>query len=102
MSRLILLSAVAVAAALTVAPSLAEAANSPPSSDYNYKASARAAQTWARDTSAIAPQVSERQALNPYGPTVIGSQPVPDTRANRARYGEPMSRAGKMTAPIGD
>jgi hypothetical protein len=36
------------------------------------------------------------------GNQVIASQPVPDTRANRAAYGQPMSRAGKRTAPKGN
>jgi len=33
---------------------------------------------------------------------VIASQPVPDTPANRAKYGRPLSRAGKRTAPVGN
>jgi hypothetical protein len=33
---------------------------------------------------------------------VITSQPVPDTRANRAQYGQPLSRAGRRTAPAGN
>ncbi len=32
----------------------------------------------------------------------IASQPVPDTPENRAKYGQPMSRAGKRTKPTGD
>jgi hypothetical protein len=36
------------------------------------------------------------------GTQVIASPPVPDTRANRARFGGPMSRAGKRTAPAGN
>jgi hypothetical protein len=36
------------------------------------------------------------------GTQVIASQPVPDTRANRASYGQPLSRAGKRTAPKGN
>jgi hypothetical protein len=28
--------------------------------------------------------------------------PIPDTPANRAKYGGPMSRAGKHTAPRGN
>jgi hypothetical protein len=36
------------------------------------------------------------------GTQVIASQPVPDTPANRAQYGKPMSRAGKRTAPAGN
>ncbi|MFC3079615.1 UrcA family protein [Phenylobacterium terrae] len=33
---------------------------------------------------------------------LITNGPVPDTPENRARYGAPMSRAGKMTAPAGN
>ena len=36
------------------------------------------------------------------GTQVIASQPVPDTPANRAQSGKPMSRAGKRTAPAGN
>jgi hypothetical protein len=36
------------------------------------------------------------------GAQVIASQPVPDTAANRAAYGQPLSRAGKRTAPRGN
>ncbi|HTX50172.1 MAG TPA: hypothetical protein VME40_12385 [Caulobacteraceae bacterium] len=33
---------------------------------------------------------------------LVASPPVPDTPANRAKYGQPLSRAGRRTAPIGD
>lgn len=33
---------------------------------------------------------------------IVASAPVPDTPANRAKYGGPMSRAGKMTRPAGN
>jgi hypothetical protein len=36
------------------------------------------------------------------GNQVIASQPVPDTRANRAAFGAPLSHAGKHTAPKGN
>jgi uncharacterized surface protein with fasciclin (FAS1) repeats len=35
-------------------------------------------------------------------PTVVTNGPVPDTAGNRALYGQPMSRAGKRTAPRGN
>jgi hypothetical protein len=69
---------------------------------YNPKASAQAAQDWSRDASALAPQVPANAALDPTGPTRIASQPVPDTKENRAQFGQPLSRSGKRTAPIGD
>ncbi|HWF00945.1 MAG TPA: hypothetical protein VG248_14190 [Caulobacteraceae bacterium] len=34
--------------------------------------------------------------------TLVTNGPVPDTPANRARYGRPMSRAGRHTAPAGN
>jgi hypothetical protein len=70
--------------------------------DYNAKASAHAAADLAKDASAIAPQVSQSAAVSPTGPTVIASAVIPDTPANRARYGKPMSAAGRRTWAIGD
>ena len=69
---------------------------------YNKAASARAAQNEAQDASALAPQVPADAAVNPSGPVTVASQPVPDTPANRTAFGQPLSRAGKRTAPIGD
>ncbi len=34
--------------------------------------------------------------------TMVTNGPVPDTAANRAKYGKPMSHAGKKTAPAGN
>jgi hypothetical protein len=34
--------------------------------------------------------------------STVTNGPVPDTAENRARYGQPMSRAGKRTAPVGN
>src|SRR5438094_9315410 len=44
---------------------------------------------------------SEAWRLKAGDPNVISNAPVPDTRANRARYGQPLSNAGRRTAPIG-
>ncbi|MFN3514163.1 MAG: hypothetical protein ACK41C_14035 [Phenylobacterium sp.] len=33
---------------------------------------------------------------------LITNGPIPDTAENRARYGQPMSRAGRMTEPAGN
>jgi UrcA family protein len=37
-----------------------------------------------------------------YTTRTVTNGPVPDTAANRARYGAPMSNAGKRTAPAGN
>jgi len=39
---------------------------------------------------------------NAQGVEVISSQPVPDTPQNRAQYGQPMSRTGRLTQPAGN
>jgi hypothetical protein len=36
------------------------------------------------------------------GDVTVASQPVPDTPANRKAFGQPLSRAGKRTAPKGN
>ena len=35
-------------------------------------------------------------------PSVVSNPPVPDTQENRAKFGRPMSHAGRVTAPNGD
>jgi hypothetical protein len=34
--------------------------------------------------------------------TTVASPPVPDTPANRSKFGAPMSHAGRVTSPTGD
>jgi hypothetical protein len=41
-------------------------------------------------------------ALAAGDPTVISNGPVPDTRANRALYGQPLSATGRSTKPAGN
>ncbi|MBL8773747.1 MAG: hypothetical protein JNK30_20345 [Phenylobacterium sp.] len=65
----------------------APAAEAEPAADL---AAAPAATTTATDTSATFTNMT------------VTNGPVPDTRENRAKYGAPMSRAGKMTAPRGN
>jgi len=57
---------------------------------------------WPERHEAMGQAWRERAAEAPYGPDVIASRPVPDTPRNRLRFGEPMSHAGRMTAPDGD
>jgi hypothetical protein len=53
---------------------------------------AASADTFSANTSATAS----------YSTSVVTNGPVPDTPANRARYGQPMSHAGKQTTPAGN
>jgi hypothetical protein len=50
--------------------------------------------------------VSSTTSVDASGATVttelVTNGPVPDTPENRARYGQPMSHAGKVTAPKGN
>ena len=41
-------------------------------------------------------------ALTPNDPSVVSNGPVPDTKANRAKYGKPLSAAGRATQPAGN
>jgi cytoskeletal protein RodZ len=50
----------------------------------------------------VAATVEDSSAAPSVTTQVIASAPVPDTPANRARFGQPLSRAGKMTAPRGN
>lgn len=69
----------------------AYAAVAPPSAAYAPPA-APAAGSYAANTS----------ATPTYTAQTVTNGPVPDTPANRARYGQPMSNAGKRTAPAGN
>lgn len=87
MNRILLWSG---AAALIVAgPALA--------ADYNAVASVKAAQTWRQQEATLSSQESAARGVD-----VVASQPIPDTPANRARYGQPNSASGRLTKPIGD
>jgi hypothetical protein len=58
------------------------------------------------DQSSQAPATTSQVTTQADGSTlvnnVVTNGPVPDTRANRARYGKPLSNAGKRTAPVGN
>lgn len=51
------------------------------------------------DVVAISPDEARAQGI---AVQTVTNGPVPDTAANRAKYGGPMSRAGKMTRPAGN
>jgi UrcA family protein len=77
-------------AVIGAAPPLAEPA--PPVSEPIPDA-APAAGEYGQGASAVEPAYTSQTVTN---------GPVPDTPANRARYGQPMSRAGQQTAPRGN
>ncbi len=59
------------------------------------------------NTSAIVYQSSPTPADQAYAlkagdPTVVSNAPIPDTRANRQRFGRPLSMTGRKTAPAGN
>jgi hypothetical protein len=68
---------------------------------------ATAADSAGVNTGAIVYQSSPTPADQAYtlkagDPTVVSNAPVPDTKANRARYGRPLSMTGQRTAPAGN
>ena len=46
--------------------------------------------------------VDQASSLTAGDATVVSNGPVPDTPANRAKYGKPMSHAGRMTQAAGN
>jgi hypothetical protein len=69
--------------------------------------SAPSAQSTGVNTAGVALSASQlppgqAQALAQGDNTLVTNGPVPDTPANRAKYGKPMSHAGKRTAPAGN
>jgi hypothetical protein len=45
---------------------------------------------------------AQASTLLPNDPSVVSNGPVPDTKANRAKYGQPLSAAGRSTKPAGN
>jgi hypothetical protein len=73
-----------------------QAAPAPPASASDQGASMQNAPAASATGTESSAQVAEG------GPQVIAGQPVPDTPDNRAKYGQPLSHAGKHTAPSGN
>lgn len=61
-----------------------------------------AADTSGPPTAQTAVGTETSAVVNGQSVQVVSSQPVPDTPENRAKYGQPLSRAGKRTKPIGN
>ena len=108
--------AVAILAAPALAFSQAQTPMSRPGADINPPMSAStgpsvdsapSAQTAGMNTSGVAVSASQlppdqAHALAQGDNTMVTNGPVPDTLANRAKYGKPMSHAGKKTPPAGN
>jgi hypothetical protein len=54
------------------------------------------------NAAAPAPASGLTTATDASGAQVISNGPIPDTRANRAKYGRPLSQAGRMTKAKGN
>jgi hypothetical protein len=80
-------------------PASAQPASAPAASDQGSATANTTAET-AMPANSSAANISASVAAD--GTQVIASQPVPDTPANRAKYGKPMSNAGKRTPATGD
>ena len=83
--------------------SVAATAAPAPTATYNDSSATTASSTgstWSSDQSAATPEPAAASAT--VTTELVASAPVPDTPANRARYGQPMSHAGKLTAARGN
>jgi hypothetical protein len=65
----------------------------PPASQYNYNASTQPASS---------STLGDPTSMKAGDANVVSNGPVPDTRENRAKYGRPLSNAGKRSAPAGN
>lgn len=57
------------------------------------------------DAAKVAPAAgppTERTSAASAGTDVVSNGPVPDTPQNRAKYGQPLSNAGRLTKPAGN
>jgi streptogramin lyase len=110
MSRLIsfIAGTSAVAAALAWLPATVQAASADQSSAQRLS---RIAASAGAQTTTHAPRIvfedypvpaSLAYTLLPSDPGVVSNGPIPDTPANRARDGAPLSHAGRSSLPIGD
>jgi hypothetical protein len=83
------------------APSDPGAAPSGAASDTTSPAPAAGASEASVAPAAQAP--AERTSADSAGDAdIVTNGPIPDTKANRAKYGAPLSSAGRMTRPTGD
>ena len=64
--------------------------------------SASATTTTTASTDVTAPAATTATANASFTTMTVTNGPVPDTKENRAKYGAPLSRAGKMTAARGN
>ena len=79
----------------------ASSMDSPPAPSASSAASDVAASEPAIPMSSPTP-VDQQSSLTANSPSVVSNGPVADTPENRAKYGAPMSNAGKRTAPRGN
>ena len=103
-----LITGVLAAAAIIAVPALAICAPQTPITQPSDETSAApGAQSAGINTSGVAMDASQMppgqaHALQLGDNTLVANAPVADTPANRAKYGQPLSHAGKRTAPAGN
>ena len=116
--HLILLSAAVLAAPISVRAQAADTSVNPPTDSAPAATSATqsgvpASSTVGAPTAPLGspanpiPQssptpVDQASSLTASDASVVSNGPVADTAANRAKYGQPMSRAGRMTRAAGN
>jgi hypothetical protein len=97
----------AIAAISMAAPAFAQMAPdtsnaAPPPPTQAPSAGAAGANTSTGPISADQMPAGQASALAAGDNTLVTNGPVPDTPANRAKYGGPMSNAGRHTKPVGN
>lgn len=87
-------------------PAAPPAAVNDPSATSTNPATTPSATSMGVETAGVVPMSSQppevQATLKAGDPNVVSNPPVADTPENRAKYGAPMSNAGKRTAPKGN
>lgn len=73
-----------------------------PPADTTTSATTSATTSTTTATDVTAPAASTAGTNVSFTNMTVTNGPVPDTKENRAKYGQPLSRAGKMTAAKGN
>jgi hypothetical protein len=108
--RASVLIAVAGAAALAAGVAMAQTATAPADSSGAVNAPPAAADSSSGGNVDLSPAggfassdtLGDTSKLKAGDPNVVSNAPVPDTHENRAKYGRPLSHAGRRTAATGD
>jgi hypothetical protein len=90
------------AAGPTAATGAATTSGATDTSGYNSRSAAGLGDESASPAGGAAIGATSEEGVGAPSPQIVTNGPVPDTPANRAKYGQPDSHGGRMTRPAGN